>query len=157
MGGGMSSRLFQRVREDRGLAYSIFAYLECFRETGLWATGLALKPEWTNEALALIFEEFRILRRDGLRPGELQSARAQLRGSTLLSLESTSNRMSRLGRAEFTHGRQLTIRELVNAIDSVNEADVIRVAGRVLDPEALSLVVVGPLEASRLDVELPAA
>ena len=72
MGGGMSSRLFQKVREEKGLAYSVFAYLECFAETGLWAAGLSLKPEWTHEALELIFEEFRLVVRDGLRAGELE-------------------------------------------------------------------------------------
>jgi predicted Zn-dependent peptidase len=156
LGGGMSSRLFQQVREERGLAYSIFSYLDCFAETGLLATGLALKPEWTREALEVISQEFRRLRSDGLRPGELASAKAQLRGSTLLGMESTSNRMTRLGRSEFYYGRQVPLSEVLGAIEAVTAEEVERVAQRVLAPEVIALVLVGPLAQGEIGPEVVA-
>ncbi len=151
-GGGMSSRLFQAIREDAGLAYSVYAYSEHFEDTGIFGTSLAVSPRRGREALERTLEEMRLLVRDGLRPGELDAAQAQVRGSLLMGMESLTNRMTRLARAEFRSDRRETEEEILASYAAITEADVLAEAEQILDPARQNLVALGPAQAGNLDV-----
>ena len=144
LGGGMSSRLFQRVREQEGLAYSVYTYADFYGDAGIFCAGMNVQPEHGRRAVALTLEEFERVIREGVPAAELDSAKAQLKGSLLLGLESTSNRMHRIARNELYEGRFVPLDELVRRVESVTAADVQRVASEIIARERLSLVALGP-------------
>ena len=141
----MSSRLFQEVREKEGLAYSVYSYADFYRDTGLFCISLDVAPDRGRRALRLVLSEVQSLLRDGLRPGELDAAKAQLKGSLLLGLESLSSRMSRIARNEIYFGRHIPVRELVRQVERVREEEVVEIARRTLSGGRLSFVALGPL------------
>lgn len=145
LGGSMSSRLFQRVREDAGLAYSVFTDADCYHDTGIFVCGLGVSPAAGKKALRLVGEEFRRLARDGVLPEELADMKSQFRGSVLLGLESTTARMSRLAKGLFHHGRVVPVAELIERVEAVTEGQVLDLARELLKPERFSLVALGPL------------
>jgi predicted Zn-dependent peptidase len=144
LGGGMSSRLFQRVREQEGLAYSVYTYADFYRDAGIFCAGMNVQPEHGRRAIALTLEEFDRVIQDGVPPAELDSTKAQLKGSLLLGLESTSNRMHRIARNELYEGRFVPLEELVRRVEGVTAQDVQRVASEIIARERLSLVALGP-------------
>ena len=143
LGGGMSSRLFQRVREQEGLAYSVYTYADSYDDTGLFCAAMSLQPENGPRALQLTLAEFDRVAEEGVPADELDSVKMQLKGGLLLGSESTSSEMTRLARAEIYAGRNVPVRELIESIDRVTEADVRRLAGELLQRERLSLVALG--------------
>jgi predicted Zn-dependent peptidase len=146
LGGGMSSRLFQEVREQRGLAYSVFSYRSAFEETGALAVYCGTSPERVDEVLGVIRGELdRLIADGGITEGELERAKGHMTGSLALSLESSSSRMHRIGRAELTLGEVPEIDEVVARVEAVGEDDIARVIDRVLAPGRRSLAVVGPV------------
>jgi predicted Zn-dependent peptidase len=145
LGGGMSSRLFQVVREREGLAYSVYSYADFYRDAGLFCIALDVAPDTGRRALGLVLSEIATIRNDGLRPGELEAAKAQLKGSLLLGLENLSSRMSRIARNEIYFGRHIPIRELVQQVERVRAEQVVELARRILANGSLSLVALGPL------------
>jgi predicted Zn-dependent peptidase len=147
LGGGMSSRLFQEVREKRGLAYSVYSYRVAFDGTGALGVYAGTSPERAHETLAVIRGELDRLVADGLPEDELVAAKGHLRGSTALSLETSSSRMHRLGRSELTTDDVPSVDELVAAIEAVTVDDANRVIRRVLADEPRVLAVVGPFDA----------
>ncbi len=147
LGGGMSSRLFQEVREKRGLAYSVYSYRVAFDGTGAVGVYAGTSPESAHETLAVIRGELDRLVADGLPEDELLAAKGHLRGSTALSLETSSSRMHRLGRSELTTDDVPSVDELVEAIDAVTVEDAARVIQRVFAEEPRVLAVVGPFDA----------
>ncbi|HEU5003496.1 MAG TPA: pitrilysin family protein [Actinomycetota bacterium] len=151
MGGGMSSRLFQEIREQRGLAYSVFSYRELYRETGAFGIYAGTMPENTAEVLKISEGILDTLASAGPTGAEVDRAKGHLKGSLLLSLEDSSNRMSRLGRSELVRGEILTVDELTARLEAVTVGDVARVAADLLRPECRVLTVVGPVE----DGDLP--
>jgi len=144
LGGGMSSRLFQRVREQEGLCYSVYTYADFYRDAGIFCAGMNVQPEHGRRAVALTIEEFERVIREGVPAAELESAKAQLKGSLLLGLESTSNRMHRIARNELYEGRFVPLDELVRRVDRVQSQDVQRVASELIARDRLSLVALGP-------------
>ena len=147
LGGGMSSRLFQEVRERRGLAYSVYSYRSSFEETGTLAVAAGTAPERLDELLGVVDGELRRLVADaGLGERELEAAKGHLQGSLALSLESSSSRMHRLGRSELTLGEVPDLDELVAEVGSVDADDVARVVERVVAPTDRSLAIVGPVD-----------
>lgn len=144
LGGGMSSRLFQRVREQEGLAYSVYTYADFYRDAGIFCAGMNVQPEHGRRAIALTLEEFDRVIQDGVPAAELDSTKAQLKGSLLLGLESTSNRMHRIARNELYEGRFVPLEELVRRVEGVTAQDVQRVASEIIARERLSLVALGP-------------
>lgn len=144
LGGGMASRLFQAVRELEGLAYAVQAYTEHFEDVGLFAITLAVTPERANEALTRTRHEIELLRHEGLRPGELEGAKAQVRGSFIMGLESLTNRMSHLARGEYRRGGRESVDQVLREFDAVTEEDIRDAARSILDPAALNLVALGP-------------
>jgi predicted Zn-dependent peptidase len=147
LGGGMSSRLFQEVREKRGLAYSVYSYRVAFDGTGAVGVYAGTSPERAHETLAVIRGELDRLVADGLPEDELVAAKGHLRGSTALALETSSSRMHRLGRSELTTDEVPSVDELVAEIDAVTVEDANRVIQRVFAAEPRVLAVVGPFDA----------
>jgi predicted Zn-dependent peptidase len=150
LGGGMSSRLFQEVREERGLAYSVYSFRVAFEETGALAISAGTNPERVDELLAVFDAQLeRLVADGGVAERELDAAKGHLKGNLALSLESSSSRMHRLGRSELTMGEIPTLDELVAEVESVHGDDIARVIDRVVATEERTLAVVGPFDESR--------
>jgi predicted Zn-dependent peptidase len=146
LGGGMSSRLFQEVREQRGLAYSVFSYRAAYDDAGYLAVYAGTAPDRVHETLEVVDAELAQLVRDGLPPAELDAAKGHLTGSLAMSLETSTSRMRRLGRSELVEGEVPSLDELAARIDAVTSDDVARVIDRVLAGAPRTLAVVGPHE-----------
>jgi predicted Zn-dependent peptidase len=147
LGGGMSSRLFQEIRERRGLVYTIASYASSYRDGGLFVIYAGMSPDAGPEVIRLTFEEIDKIRTRPVDAVELNRAKESLKGSLMLSLESTGSRMSILARSEIYHGRQITLDELIAKVDAVSAEDVQRMASELLDPRRLSLAAIGPFRA----------
>lgn len=145
LGGGMSSRLFQKIREERGLAYAVYSYHSLFRETGNVAIYVGTRPANVNEVLSIIRAELAAIVDAGVTEDELNRAREHLKGHLVLGLESTRNRMTRLGRSELTHGQILSIDELVEKVSKVTTPDVRRLAGEIFTADRMVLTIIGPV------------
>jgi predicted Zn-dependent peptidase len=150
VGGGMSSRLFQEIREKRGLVYSVGSTLTHYADTGAFSVYAGCSPKRVREVLRLIREELARVAADGLTPEEVLRGRGQLKGGVVLGLEDTGSRMSRLGKSELSHGEYLPVREVLSRLDAVDEEQVQAVGADLLTREAC-LAVVGPYRESDLD------
>jgi predicted Zn-dependent peptidase len=145
LGGGMSSRLFQEVREKRGLAYSVYSFTSQHCDTGLWGIYVGCLPSKADEVLAICQEEIAKALADGLTDAELARGKGQLRGSLVLGLEDPSSRMSRLGKSELVYPRLEPLDEILTSIEAVTHDDVRAIAEEILGrPKALA--VVGPFD-----------
>ena len=153
LGGGMSSRLFQRIRETEGLVYSVLSYHNGYLHGGYEAIYAACAPKNLKRVLALTLEEMRKIKRDGATPTELASAKLHLKGSILLSLESTVSRMSGIARQEYYFGRQFSPDEIIAHIDAVTLENIQQVAETIVDPESLSLTMLGNLKAPGISTD----
>jgi predicted Zn-dependent peptidase len=145
LGGGMSSRLFQEVREKRGLAYSVYSFSSQHAETGMWGIYAGCLPAKADEVLAICRDEVEKVIADGLTDEEMARGKGQLRGSIVLGLEDPSSRMSRLGKAELVYPRLEPVDEVLAQIEGVTGQDVRDVAAAVLG-QAKALAVVGPYD-----------
>jgi predicted Zn-dependent peptidase len=143
LGGGMSSRLFQEVREKRGLAYSVASSLNSYRLGGYETITAACAPKNLGRVLDVTLRELRKMRREGVRPKELDWAKENLKGNLILALESTVSRMSMQARQEFYFGRVMPPEEMLARVEAVTEDEVGEEAERLLDPKVLSLTIVG--------------
>lgn len=150
LGGGMSSRLFQEIREKKGLTYSIYSYNSLYSETGFFAIYAGTRPSKTEKVIKLIRAEIDKLVQDGVTEEELRRAKDHLKGELVLGLESTSHRMSRLGRSELCDGEFLSLDELVQRFDKVTLEDVNRVAQTIFGSNKLVLTVIGPFRTEEL-------
>lgn len=157
LGGGMSSRLFQEVRESRGLAYEVGSFQQSYREAGLFGVSAGTSPERVQECIDVIVDELDRLLERGIADDELQRAREHLKGNLTLALESTPSRMSRLARNEIIHGRQIATEEVEAAFDAVERADVDALARELLGPERRGLCVLGPLDPDAIRLRHSAA
>ena len=162
LGGSISSRLFQHIREDRGLAYSVFSNLATYSDAGMLSVYAGCAADSIEEVVALTLAEFRTLRETPVAADELRRAKDHLKGSVMLGLENTSSRMSHLARQEMCFGRQTTFDEILANIESVTTDDLLRVAGTVFQDGAVTASIVGPedaptLSASQLVLGAPAA
>jgi predicted Zn-dependent peptidase len=144
-GGGMSSRLFQEVREKRGLAYSVYSFSAQHADTGMWGIYVGCLPSKADEVLSICAEEITRVVDGGLSDAELDRGKGQLRGSIVLGLEDPSSRMSRLGKSELVYPRLEPVDEVLASIDAVTHDDIRAVAAEILTkPKALA--VVGPFD-----------
>ncbi len=146
LGGGMSSRLFQEVREKRGLAYSVFAYSWSFADTGIMGVYAGTAPNDLAKLMPVIADEISRLGEDATE-GEVARARAQMKAGLLMGLESSSSRAEQIARQYAVHGRVLPIDEMISKVDQVDAAAVRRFASRFLGPDvpAPAIAAVGPL------------
>jgi predicted Zn-dependent peptidase len=143
LGGGMSSRLFQEVRERRGLAYSVYSFSQSLNDGGLFSIYAGTGPEESAEVMPVICEEVRKVTQS-VTADEVRRSRAQIKAGILMGLESTNARCEQLARQLMVHGRILSIEELVAQIDAVDEAAVLKVANRLFS-SAPTFAAIGPL------------
>jgi predicted Zn-dependent peptidase len=146
LGGGMSSRVFQAVREREGLAYTVYNYHDMGRDTGLVSCSGSCSPDKLPRLEAVLREEYGRLLRDGVPDAELDSNKAQLKSQLIFSLDGVSNQMYRAARNEIYYGRFVPVSELVDGIDSVNQEQLMRCAHAWFDPDKLLFAVHGPGE-----------
>jgi predicted Zn-dependent peptidase len=146
-GGGMASRLFQEVREKRGLAYAIGSYANGYLDTGYYALGGGTTPENLEETLDICWRETRRLGRENVSEDELRNAKDMMRASLLLGLEGVNARMFRLAENEIYHDREIPIEETLKQIEGLTVADVRACAERYLLDQPVSAAYIGPPEA----------
>lgn len=145
LGGGMSSRLFQTVREKLGLAYSIYSFADFFKDAGVFGVYLGTHKKNVVKTIELVLREIRRLRKDSLASQELSHAKYQLKGNLMLALESTSNRMNRLARYELFLNDYVDLDQTIDTINKIKAKDLIGIASEFLCPDKLSTVVLGPV------------
>ena len=148
LGGGMSSRLFQEVREKRGLAYSVYSYHAQYADTGMFGVYAGCVPRKVDEVLAICRDELDKVAAAGITVEELERGKGQLRGSLVLGLEDTGSRMSRIGKAELVHGDYLSVDDVLARIEAVTLDEVADVARDLLAAPP-TLAVVGPFDEGR--------
>jgi predicted Zn-dependent peptidase len=146
LGGSASSRLFQEIREKRGMAYSVYTYGSQYSETGQVGIYVGTREDNLVECLAVARAELEDVAAGNLRPGELERAKENLKGRLLLSLESTSSRMTRLGKALVTGIDLVSVDETIRRVDAVQAADVAAAAAEFFAPAGLSAAGIGPKE-----------
>jgi len=147
LGGSASSRLFQEIRELRGMAYSVYTFGSQYAETGQVGIYVGTREDNLDACVDVIARELEDVAGGQLRPGELDRAKENLEGRLLLSLESTSNRMSRLGKALVTDMELVTVEETLRRVRAVTEDDVAEAARALFTPTRLSAAGIGPREA----------
>ena len=152
IGGGMSSRLFQEIREKRGMAYNVYSYLNTFRAAGVMGVYAGTEPDLLPELVAVLERELACISKEPITDDELRSAKGQIKGNVLLSLESMSTRLGRMGKNEMYFGRQVDADEINEKIEAVTIEDVLAVAEEVLDLNGASSVFLGPVTRRDLGV-----
>jgi len=146
VGGSASSRLFQEIREKRGMAYSVYTYAAQFVDAGQVGLYVGTREENLRECMEIVASELRDVAGGALRPGELDRAKENVKGRLLLSLESTSTRMTRLGKALATGVEIISVEETIERVESVTTDDVVALAAELFAPEGLSAGGIGPSE-----------
>lgn len=150
LGGGLSSRLFQEIREQRGLVYSVYSYHSSYHDTGIFCVYAGLSKENVEPALELIFKEIRDIQKNGVTETELRRAKDQLKGNLLLSLESVNTRMSRMGKSQLYLGRVVPPEDVVKKVERVTGDDIRELANQVFRAENFTLASVGPWDDCKL-------
>jgi len=157
LGGGMSSRLFQEVREKRGHAYSVYSFLSSYRDTGYFGVYAATSSEWVEEVLTVVRDELIKAAADGLGSEELTRVKNQLKGNMLLGLETSDSQMNRVAKNEIFFARDITPKEVAAAIDAINNQQIIDLAQRLIQPKSMNLTLLGDLKGRQIGEEILAA
>ena len=145
LGGNMSSRLFQEIREQRGLAYSVYSFASSFTDSGLFGLYAGVSPENTELAIELMLKQLDRLKKFPVEANELADAKEFIKGNLLLAAESNDNQMVRLAQNEINFGHPVPISEVVAQIEAVSADDILDLAGRLFDNRRFSLTLLGPL------------
>ncbi len=145
LGNSMSSRLFQEIREQRALAYSIFSYVTSYRDTGLLTVYAGTDPSNAFEVVRLVIRELRKIKEEGITIAEEKRVVNQIKGSLVLLLESSNSHMSRLARQEIYFGKYMSMDDIIKGVEKVTAEQVQRVARQLFVPENISLTILGPL------------
>ncbi|HLH01711.1 MAG TPA: pitrilysin family protein [Bryobacteraceae bacterium] len=153
LGGGMSSRLFQNIREKQGLAYAVYSELNLFSDTGCFTIYAGTGVETARQVISSVTKEFRILKDELIDPEELRRAKDYLKGSLMLSLESTSSRMSNLARQELYFDRFMSLDEMLESIESVTREQVQKIAAEFFHAENIGLAMLGRLSGTTVSRE----
>jgi len=153
LGGGMSSRLFQKIREEQGLAYAIYSDLNPYRDTGCLTVGAGTSLESTPKVVDSVLAEFRELKSEPIPAEELRRAKDQLKGSLMLSLESSTSRMSNLARQQMYFERFFTMDETIEQIESVKAEEVSEMSGQLFSRDQIAVTILGNLEGLKLSRE----
>lgn len=149
LGGGATSRLFEKIREDEGLAYSIYSFHAAHLSSGILGVYAAVAPQNLDKTLELIAHELRDLRENPLEATEFDANREQLKGGMLMALESTFVRMSRMAKSMMYFGRVIPVEEVIKSVDAVTPSDVQHLAQEILAAEKCALVTLGPANGKR--------
>jgi len=150
LGNSMSSRLFQEVREQHALAYSIYSYISSYRDTGLLTVYAGTDPSNALEVVRLVVKELRKIKDEGITPAELQRVKNQIKGSLILSLESSNSHMGRIARQEIYFGKYMSIDDIIKTVERVSGDQVRLLARQLFTAGNCSLSILGPL--GRADV-----
>ncbi|MBI5739294.1 MAG: insulinase family protein [Nitrospirae bacterium] len=145
LGSGFSSRLFQNIREKRGLAYSIYSYHVSYSDAGIWAVYAGTDRKNTGEVIDITMDEMRNLSVT-VSPDELQRAKAQLKGNLILALESTSNKMTNIAKQEIYYGRYYSPEEVIKMVEAITLEDVKNLAQRLVNNNPFAVTVYGPVK-----------
>jgi len=144
LGGGMSSVLFQKVREQKGMAYSIFSYHDSYRDSGLQATYLATDQDRLGDALKIILRELRRVKKQAIDKVRLERVKSQIKGNLVLGMESTTGRMTRMARLELMLGQYVSIDETMKKVDAVTAPQLQELARQAFDERHLTIAALGP-------------
>jgi predicted Zn-dependent peptidase len=153
LGGGMSSRLFQTIREDQGLAYSIYSEMNPFRDTGSLCVYAGTSVDKTEKVLQLTLQELRRLKEETVSDVELKRAKDQLKSNMVIGLESSGSRMANLARQQMYFGRFFGVDEIIQEVDAVNSADIQALAQELFRPEVMALTLLGNLGTMKIERE----
>jgi len=145
LGGGMSSRLFQEVREKRGLAYSVYSFLSAFSNTGIFGIYAGCDPDRLEELLSVVGKESLGLS-GSVTEDEIDTAKSQIRGNLILALESSEARMNRLAKGEYYFGRYMSLDEIIGSLEKVTTAELKDSAEEIIDRSGFAAVALGPIE-----------
>ncbi|MBL8075477.1 MAG: insulinase family protein [Nitrospira sp.] len=151
LGGSVSSRLFQEIREKRGLSYSIYSFLSGYSDTGTVTVYAGTRTEEVDRVLDLVCREIQKMARRGMTREELKRTKEQMKGGLMLSLESSHSRMNKLAKDELIAGNHTSLEEMISEIDAVTEQQVSRVARTLFTIENLALTGLGPLSSRQID------
>lgn len=154
LGGSMSSRLFQEIREKRGLAYAVHSYLTPYLDTGMLGVYAGTGEDKVREVVEVTLDQMLRLTREPLTEQELRGAKELIKGNFLLSMESTDNHMTRLAKNEICFGRQIPMEETVAAIDAVTSRDIMDLAGELFNPDRMSIAAMGRISEKDLTLSI---
>lgn len=154
IGGSMSSRLFQEIREKKGLAYSIYSYFSSYFDAGMFVIYLGVSKKMAREAIKLVIAELNKFREHGITEEELRTAQEHLKGHTLLAAESPDSRMTRLAKCEIYFNRFIPLEEILACIDRVSADEVQKLAQKIFDRTYLSLAALGPVSSQEITPDL---
>ena len=150
LGGNMSSRLFQEVREKRGLTYSIYSFLSSYADTGLFGVYAGTTKDELQEVLTLVLQELQRIQAGKIRKEDLSAAKEYLKGGMILSMEGSDGRMSRLAKDEICFGRHIPLDEVLEDLAGVSHNAIGEVVHEMLDSHALCLTLLGPVKEKEL-------
>jgi predicted Zn-dependent peptidase len=150
LGGGMSSRLFQNIRERQGLAYAIYSELSPYRDTGCMSVYAGTSRESAVKVVQSVMNEYRALKNELVPEEELRRSKDQLKGSLMLSLESSASRMSNLARQEMYFDRFISLDEIIRCVEAVTAEDLRAMANEFFNPESVAVTVLGNLNGLKL-------
>ena len=151
LGGNMSSRLFQEIRERQGLAYAVYSFIAAYVDSGMFGVYVGVDPQNLHQALSLILAEMRKIKQTPLEAGELAGAKEYMKGSLLLASENVENQMVRLAQSEINFGRYVEQAEVLANIEAVSAAEVGALADALLRTDLLALTLLGPLDDRGVD------
>jgi predicted Zn-dependent peptidase len=151
-GGGMSSRLFQKIREKRGLVYSVYSYPTVYNDAGLFTIYAGMKPENLKEVINLVYDEVSLMLNKGISKNELDKSKEQLKGNYILGLESTSSRMSSIGKSELLLGYIRTTDEILNMIESITMEGIEQIITSVFNLDRKGISIVGNVRQDSLSI-----
>ncbi len=154
LGGGMSSRLFQEIREKRGLAYAVYSYLSLYLDAGSLVIYAGVSEDNARKTIDLILKELYRIKREPVKGDELKIAKEQLKGGMLLGLESTENRMSKLAKDEMYFKRQVPVKEIIKEIEKITAGDIMELADKMFTDGSIGMVAMGRVNKKDLPIAL---
>jgi len=150
LGGGMSSVLFQKIREEKGLAYTIYTFLDFYRDSGIFGSYLSTNSAHLKQSIDITLAEMEKIKKRKLTETKMEQVKNQLKGNLMLGMESTSARMNRLGRQELMYSEYHKIEKVLKEIDRVKARDILELANRIIDTSQLAIAVLGPAKINDL-------
>ena len=152
LGGGMSSRLFQEIREKRGRAYSVYSFLSSYRDVGYLGIYAGTSLEWAEEVVGLIHKEIKRMGAGEIGKEEVERTKNQLVGNMILGLESSDSWMSHIAKDEIYFGEAISLEDIIRGVRTVSLGDVVELAASTLRPDAMALTLLGDVEKKKLDL-----
>jgi predicted Zn-dependent peptidase len=153
LGGNMSSRLFQEIREKRGLAYNVYSFISSHVDTGMFGVYVGVDPKRAHETTRLVLDEMRKLKKEPVESSELKGAIEYTKGSLLLASESTDNHMVRNAQNELHFGRDIALQTIIEKIEEVTAEDIIELANELIDTHQIALTLLGPVNGDKTEFE----